>query len=67
MVDVPDQLSDAMIAKLPADLLEEISSRLGFEVHQVQIELIGRFSDPQAELTPSSNRGSQLPPTGRAE
>lgn len=41
VADVPAHLSRALLDRLPRKVLDEIESRLGFRIKQVQIELIG--------------------------
>ncbi len=41
VADVPSNLSRALLDHLPRQLLNEIESRLGFKIQQVQIELVG--------------------------
>ena len=43
VVDVPDDLSKDVLQHIPAGLLKELEAKLGFSVHQVRIELIGKY------------------------
>lgn len=45
MADVPDDLSDQLMKHLPPEVLKQLENRLGFKIDQVQIELVGKFSD----------------------
>jgi len=46
VADVPPELSDAVLARLPADVLARIEAEMGFNVRRVQIELIGETKPP---------------------
>jgi Fur family transcriptional regulator, peroxide stress response regulator len=41
--DVPDDLGQKLLDNLPADVLAEFESKLGFKIDQVQIELLGEY------------------------
>lgn len=41
--DAPDDLSEELLAQIQDEVLAKIKARTGFEVEQVQIELVGRF------------------------
>ncbi len=41
--DVPEQLSTQLMDQLPQDVLEKIETHLGFNIRQVQIELVGEY------------------------
>ena len=41
--DAPDDLSDLILQHLPQDVLDMIRERTGFNVDEVQVELVGRF------------------------
>ena len=43
VADVPDQLGDKILRHIPRETLAELEEELGFEISQVQIELIGRY------------------------
>jgi Fur family peroxide stress response transcriptional regulator len=47
VVDVPDDISKNVLQHIPAELLKELEAKLGFDVHQVRIELIGKYQAPQ--------------------
>ena len=44
VADAPDGLSQRLLDKLPAEVLRQLEQQAGFKIHQVQIELIGRFA-----------------------
>ncbi len=48
MADVPDDLSRKLLDGLPRDVLDQIETRLGFRIGQVQIELVGEFGGRDA-------------------
>ncbi len=39
--DVPDDLGEQLLAHLPQDVLRRLEDELGFDVRQVQVELVG--------------------------
>ena len=43
VADVPADLSDRIIEHIPQNLLQELESRLGFRISQVQLELVGEY------------------------
>jgi len=43
VVDVPEHLSQQVMAHLSPELLEQIESELGFKVNRVHIELLGQY------------------------
>lgn len=45
VADVPEHLSQRILEAIPPHLLEEIEDHLGFEIDQLQIELLGEFRD----------------------
>ena len=45
VADVPRDLSQQVLQRIPPDLLQELESRLGFRIDQVQIELVGQFQN----------------------
>jgi len=47
VVDVPDDLSQSVLQHIPSNLLKELEAKLGFDVHQVRIELIGKYQSPR--------------------
>lgn len=50
VVDAPANLSKTLLANLPQEVLDQIQKQLGFEVDQVQIELVGRFNRKSAPV-----------------
>lgn len=49
VVDVPEDVSKNVLRHIPADLLKELEAKLGFNVHQVRIELIGKYQ-PDSDI-----------------
>jgi Fe2+ or Zn2+ uptake regulation protein len=49
VADVPDELSDAVISRIPPELLARIEAETGFDVRRIQIELIGESTRPPAK------------------
>ena len=45
VADVPEDLSQQILEKIPPDALDELKARFGFEVDQIQISLVGRFDN----------------------
>jgi Fe2+ or Zn2+ uptake regulation protein len=43
VADVPDDLSQKLLAHIPDKTLSEIEGILGFKINQVQIELVGQY------------------------
>lgn len=43
LMDVPDDLGKHLLDNLPTHILQEIESKLGFNIKRVQIELVGDF------------------------
>ncbi|MCC7205281.1 MAG: transcriptional repressor [Phycisphaeraceae bacterium] len=43
VIDVPDELSQRLLDRIPSELLAELEAKLGFKVEQVQIEFVGCF------------------------
>ena len=43
VADAPDDISQLILDHLPPEVLETIRKRTGFEVDEVQIELVGKF------------------------
>lgn len=46
VIDVPHDLSDRLLGSMPREVIDELERRLGFQIDQVQIELVGQ---PQRE------------------
>lgn len=45
VIDAPNDISRTLMANLPQNVLDQIESQLGFKVNQVQIELVGEFTN----------------------
>lgn len=43
IADAPDDLSALLLRHVPREVLDQIRERTGFNVEQVQLELVGRF------------------------
>jgi len=43
VADVPEDLSQMILQHLPTEQLAAIEQKLGFNIHDIQIELIGEF------------------------
>ncbi|MCC7408355.1 MAG: transcriptional repressor [Phycisphaeraceae bacterium] len=43
VADVPEEISQRLLDRIPSELLAELEAKLGFKVEQVQIEFIGKF------------------------
>ena len=46
VADLPEDVGQRLLARIPNDALEELRELYGFQVHQIQIELAGQFDDP---------------------
>lgn len=49
VVDAPHDISQILLSNLPQKVLDQIQDQLGFKVDQVQIELVGQFTNTQHE------------------
>jgi Fur family peroxide stress response transcriptional regulator len=48
VADVPEELGQAVLNRIPEDLLQQLESRLGFKINQMQIELVGEYDQASA-------------------
>jgi len=48
VADAPDDLSALILKHIPSHVIEKIRKQTGFQVSQIQIELIGQFSPGKA-------------------
>lgn len=51
VADVPDDLSEQVLGHIPQDVLAEVARKLGFQIDQIQIELVGRYAPSPAPAT----------------
>ncbi|MBL4701535.1 MAG: transcriptional repressor [Phycisphaeraceae bacterium] len=49
LADVPVNLGKRLLDNLPANILHEIESELGFSINRVQIELVGEYAPPTSD------------------
>jgi len=54
VVDVPEPLSREVLDRIPEHVLDELESKLGFKVSQLQIELVGEYESENNGAPPSS-------------
>jgi Fur family transcriptional regulator, peroxide stress response regulator len=46
--DVPVDLGETLLTRLPPELVKQIEAALGFEIHEIRVELIGRCTSEEA-------------------
>jgi len=46
VADLPDDVAERLLAKLPQSVIDEVRDLYGFDIQQVQIEFVGEFEDP---------------------
>jgi len=49
LVDVPTNLGKRLLDNLPAHILHEIESELGFSINRVRIELVGEYAQTKVD------------------
>jgi len=55
VVDVPPELGQQILDRIPEATLRDLEARLGFRISQLQIELVGEYQDePAARAAPSA-------------
>lgn len=47
VADLPDEIGNRLLSRIPPEALDELRELYGFNVHQIQIELAGQFDDPE--------------------
>jgi Fe2+ or Zn2+ uptake regulation protein len=50
VADVPEDLSREVLKHIPAAVMQQLESKLGFKIQQVQIELVGRFEGEKSAV-----------------
>lgn len=48
VADVPDDLSQRILDHLPPEVLADVAEKLGFEINQIHIELVGHYRPANA-------------------
>lgn len=48
VADAPDDVSEMILKHLPDKVIADLEKRIGFDVQQIQIELVGRFAPGKA-------------------
>jgi len=67
VADLPDEVGERLLSKIPPETLEELRELSGFNVHQIQIELAGEFDDPAIARDMQHAAQKRIAERGRGE